>query len=311
MPAHRSIVATFVALALVLLAACGSPGARPGPDRPVVLAAAAALPAGAAGTVDVGGRPVQVQVPPGYDPASPAPLLVVLHGFGSDPARVDDLLGLREEAAARGALYVLPEGTTGPDGRRFWNASDACCGAERADVDDSAYLALVVRTLATTYAVDPRRVAVVGYSNGGFMAYRTACDHADLVSTVVSLAGAMPADGRACRPSRPVRVVQVHGTDDPVIRAAGGRREGHAYPGAAASAAAWARLDDCPAPPLTAPGLRDLDTAVPGAETTVTTWAGCADGTSVQLWSIAGADHSPALGTAFATAVLDVATGTR
>ncbi|MEL7977281.1 PHB depolymerase family esterase [Isoptericola sp. F-RaC21] len=308
MPAPRPILATIVALVVLLLTACGPTAPPQAAEPPLVLAAAEAVPAGATGVVDVGGRPVQLHVPPAYDADHPAPLLVVLHGFGSDAARVDALLGLRDEALSRGALYALPQGTEGPDGRRFWNASDACCGADRAGVDDSAYLAQVIRTLTTTYAVDPERVAVFGYSNGGFMAYRAACDHADLVSVAVSLAGAMPADDGACRPSRPVTVVQAHGTDDAVIRAGGGLRDGHAYPAAAESAAAWARVDGCAATPVTAPGRRDLDVALPGAETTVTTWSGCSAGTSVELWSIAGAGHAPALGGTFATAVLDVAT---
>ncbi|MCK9792994.1 alpha/beta hydrolase-fold protein [Isoptericola sp. 4D.3] len=310
MPAHRPILATIVALVALLLAACGSRAPLPAAEQPVVLAAPAALPAGAAGILDVGGRSVQVQVPPAYDASRPAPLLVVLHGLGSDAARVDASLGLRDEALARGVLYALPEGTQGPDGRRFWNASDACCGVDRAGVDDSAYLALVIRTLAATYAVDPERVAVVGYSNGGFMAYRTACDHADLVSVAVSLAGAMPADAADCRPSRPVSVVQAHGTDDRVIRAGGGVRDGHAYPAAAESAAAWARLDGCATTPSST-AHRGLDTAVPGAETTVSTWDRCSGGASVELWSIAGAGHAPTLGSEFATAVLDVVTEVR
>ncbi|MFE7405387.1 alpha/beta hydrolase family esterase [Isoptericola sp. NPDC057559] len=314
MPAHRPLLATVVAVVALLLAACGSrvppPAAERASSQPVVLAAAEAVPAGATGSVDVGGRPVQVHVPPGYDPARPAPLVVVLHGFGSGTARVDAALGLRDEALARGVLYALPEGTEGPDGRRFWNASDACCGADRGGVDDSAYLALVIRTLEASYAVDPGRVAVVGYSNGGFMAYRTACDHADLVAVAVSLAGAMPADDRACRPSRAVSVVQAHGTADTVIRAGGGVRDGHAYPAAAESAAAWARLDDCDPTPTSAAG-RDLDGAIPGPETTVTTWARCSGGTSVELWSIAGAGHAPTLTGAFATTVLDLVTRER
>jgi len=311
MPAHRPILATLVALVTLLLAACSSAAPPQADEQPLVLAAAEPMAAGAVGAVDVAGRPVQVHVPPGYDAALPAPLLVVLHGLGSDAARVDALLGLRDEALSRGVLYALPEGTEGPDGRRFWNATDACCGVDRAGVDDSAYLAQVIRTLAATYAVDPDRVAVVGYSNGGFMAYRTACDHADLVSVAVSVAGAMATDDGACRPTRPVTVVQAHGTDDPVIRAGGGLRDGHAYPAAAESAAAWAQLDGCATAPATAPARRDLDSAVPGAETTVATWSGCSGGATVELWSIAGADHAPTLARSFATTVLDVVTGTR
>ncbi|MFF2455054.1 alpha/beta hydrolase family esterase [Isoptericola sp. NPDC058082] len=310
MPAHRPLLATIVALVTLLLAACSSATPPQTDAQPLVLAAVEPLPAGAVGALDVAGRPVEVHVPDGYDAADPAPLLVVLHGYGSDAARVDARLGLRDEALARGVLYALPEGTEGPDGRRFWNATDACCGVDRAGVDDSAYLAQVIRTLVATYAVDPDRVAVVGYSNGGFMAYRTACDHADLVSVAVSLAGAMPADDGACRPSRPVTVVQAHGADDPVIRAGGGLRDGRAYPSAAESAAGWARLDGCATAPATAPARRDLDSTVPGAETTVTAWAGCSGAATVELWSIAGADHSPALTRSFATAVLDLVTGT-
>ncbi|MFD6178577.1 MULTISPECIES: alpha/beta hydrolase family esterase [unclassified Isoptericola] len=311
MPAHRALAATILAVVALLLAACGSRVPPQSAEPPLVLAAAEALPPGATGSVDVGGRPVQVHVPPSYDPARPAPLVVVLHGLGSGAARVDAALGLRDGALARGVLYALPEGTEGPDGRRFWNASDACCGVDRAGVDDSAYLALVIRTLGATYAVDPDRVAVVGYSNGGFMAYRTACDHADLVSVAVSLAGAMPADEGACRPSRAVTVVQAHGTADAVIRADGGVRDGHAYPSAARSAADWARLDGCDPAPTGATAGRDLDGAIPEAETTATTWDGCSGGTSVELWSIAGAGHAPALTGTFATSVLDLVTGER
>ncbi|MCA5892088.1 hypothetical protein LEP48_01820 [Isoptericola sp. NEAU-Y5] len=295
------------ALVAALMAGCGV-WAPTRPAGPVTLAAPAdaAVPVTAgSGTVEIGGRPVDVQVPPGYDAADQVPLLVLLHGFGSDAARVDAQLALRAVAAERGVLYAVPEGSLGPDGRRFWNATDACCGRDRGAVDDSAYLELVLRTLLATYTVDPDHVAVVGYSNGDFMAYRTACDHADLVSVVVSLAGAMPADDAACAPTAPVRVVQAHGTDDRVIDPGGGRREGHAYPSALRSVTAWARLDGCAAEPVTGSSPRDLWATVPGPETTVLAWAGCTAGTRVELWSIAGAGHAPEPTAAFADAVLD------
>ncbi|GAA1718733.1 PHB depolymerase family esterase [Isoptericola hypogeus] len=309
MPVPRGILPSLVVIVALLLSACGAPIPDGTPGPPVVLAAPVALAAGTSGVSEIGGRPVEVHVPPAYGPADPVPLLVVLHGLGSDPARVDALLGLRHEASERGVLYVLPEGTRGSDGRRFWNATDACCDRDATGVDDSAYLATVVRELAVTYAVDPGRVAVVGYSNGGFMAHRTACDHADLVSVAVSLAGATAADDDACRPSAPVSVVQVHGTEDPVIAVGGGRRDGRAYPSAEETALAWARLDDCADGPAVTTAGRDLDMSVPGPETTVAAWSGCADGARVELWTIAGGDHAPELGPAFAPAVLDLVTG--
>src|SRR5690606_30047136 len=137
------------------------------------------------------------------------------------------------------------------------------------------------------------RVALVGHSNGGFMAYRAACDHADLVRLVVSVAGAMAADDAACAPERPVSVVQAHGTADPVVSFDGGNLadvglpEGAAYPSAADSVAAWARLDRCDDEPVAA-GTLDLDVGLPGAETSVAAYSGCAGDVRVELWTIDG-----------------------
>ena len=56
-------------------------------------------------------------------------------------------------------------------------------------MDDSAYLSALIDQIKGTYAVDARRVYLVGHSNGGYMAYRMACDHADQLTAIVSLAG--------------------------------------------------------------------------------------------------------------------------
>ena len=81
------------------------------------------------------------------------------------------------------------------------------------------------------YPVDSRRVFVLGHSNGGYMSHRMACDHADLIAGIVSLAGAAYDDPPAgelplprCRPSEPVAVLEVHGMADGTVRYGSGRR---------------------------------------------------------------------------------------
>jgi polyhydroxybutyrate depolymerase len=173
-------------------------------------------------------------------------------------------------------------------------------------VDDVAYLRAVIRDVMARYPVDRRRVFVVGHSNGGFMAYRMACEASDLVAGVVSLAGATWKDPARCRPRAPVAVLQIHGTEDGVIRYAGGRDPPAAapYPGAVESVARWAELDGC-AGPLTATGERlDLDRRVPGPETRVARHGGCRGG-AAELWTMRGGGHEPRLrSAAFATRVL-------
>ena len=80
----------------------------------------------------------------------------------------------------------------------------------------------MVEEVAAEHAVDRRRVYVVGFSNGGFMSYRLACDHADRIAAIVSISGATYADPDRCAPSEPVAVLEVHGTDDRTIPYDGG-----------------------------------------------------------------------------------------
>ena len=61
----------------------------------------------------------------------------------------------------------------------------------------------------------------MGHSNGGFMSYRMACDHADLVTHVGALAGSSFFEEGRCAPVRPVSVFNIHGTWDLVIRYTG------------------------------------------------------------------------------------------
>ena len=81
-----------------------------------------------AGDLVVGGdRPVTVQVPSSLDPASPAPLLVYLHGFSASSQELETWLPLGAEALSRGMVVAIPNGSSDAGGNRFWNATDACC----------------------------------------------------------------------------------------------------------------------------------------------------------------------------------------
>lgn len=268
-----------------------------------------------AATIHVGGdRPVAVEIPPGYDPARPAPLLILLHGYGSSGREHDMYFHLGDLAAQRGYLYVHPDGTRDDGGNRFWNATDACCDFDRKGVDDAAYLAGVISEIETRFAVDPKRIDVIGHSNGGFMSYALACAHADTVAAIASLAGATFAKPADCTPTSPVAVLEIHGTADDTIMYEGGTidlgsgRSMGAYPGAETSVGAWAKYDGCTKSSLVDERVDvDADLAVDGAatEATVTRWSGCKPGGAAELWTIPGGGHGPDISEAFPAAVLD------
>jgi polyhydroxybutyrate depolymerase len=293
----------LAAAVLTLLAACDSSaptvptGATASPTR----AAGAGTP-GATVTVDLDKRPFQLHVPKGYDKATKAPLVVLLHGYTASGSVQEFYFKLTAESDKRGFLYAMPDGTENAQGKRFWNATEACCDFARTGVDDVGYLHRIIEKVKASYSVDPTRVYLVGHSNGGFMAYRMACDRAGEITAIAVLAGAPPA---ACKPSRPVSVLQIHGTLDRTIPYRGGAIGGHTYPGAVATIANWRRLDGCSDRADTAAPRLDLDSSKPGKETSVSVYAGCRGGTRVELWSIKDGAHVPPLAAGFAPAVMD------
>jgi polyhydroxybutyrate depolymerase len=252
-----------------------------------------------------GSRPVSVYVPASYA-CTPMPLVVMLHGYSASGAIEEAYLKLTAQADARGFLYAHPDGTRDTAGNEFWNATDACCNLYGASVDDSSYLSGLITEIGRHYSVDPKRVFLVGHSNGGFMSYRMACDHADQIAAIASLAGAMFQNLASCTPANPVAVLEVHGTSDAVIGYNGGTILGHVYPSAATTVADWVAFDGCSSTPDTSSPPLDLDSALAGNETAVTRYpTGCRPGGHAELWSIQGGSHIPSLSMSFAPGVVD------
>ena len=263
---------------------------------------------GSGGAPAIGGdRPVTMHVSSKYDPSKPAPLLVLLHGYGASGMVQEDLyFKLKAQADARGYIYAVPDGTVDSSGKRFWNATDACCDFGPTGVDDSGYLAGVVDEIKAAYNIDPKRVYFVGHSNGGFMSYRMACDHADMIAAIVSLAGDTYKDDSKCKASEPVAVAHIQGDMDETVAYAGGSFGGVLdYPGAAESVADWVAHDGCDETSVDGPTM-DLDTGLAGDETTTKIFASnCKPGGHAELWTIVGGKHVPAVSDGFRKGVFD------
>src|SRR3954452_11051442 len=73
----------------------------------------------------VAARPYDLHEPP--QAKDPAPLVVLLHGYGASGAGQAAYLNLAAATDAQGMLLAIPDGTPNALGKRFWNATDACC----------------------------------------------------------------------------------------------------------------------------------------------------------------------------------------
>jgi len=235
------------------------------------------------------------------------PLLVFLHGLGGSGQELAQALALDDMAAAGGFAYMAPDGKLDHAGRRFWNATDSCCNFEGLEVDHIGELRRWIEEALHDPRLDARRVYLVGFSNGGFLAYRAACEIGHLLSGIVSIAGAGPGDTSTCRPEKKLSVVQIHGDADPIVKFDGGHlfadRRRPRHPSAEKSLAYWAKYDGCSAEPAAERQL-DIDPGVPGAETQVTRYAGCS-GRRVELWRIPGGNHTVGLSRLGLQAIVD------
>ena len=188
-----------------------------------------------------------------------APIIVVLSGVNASVADEVTRDRLVPYVNADMAELVYPAGYD-----ESWNAGGCCGKAAAAKVDDVAFLkALVAR-------VDPgheRPIDVIGYSNGGRLAYRIACSDPGLFDAT-AVVKAMPMPG--CVVSRPVTILQLDALDDPFVPYEPGDK-GTETPPATVEVARLRATDGCTASSVVAPH---------GAMT-LTTWADCTSGARV------------------------------
>lgn len=107
---------------------------------------------------------------------------------------------------------MIPTGSTTAGTGSAWNGR-SCCGGKT--TDDVALFKALVTEVSKHVNVDAKRVYATGLSNGALMSYRLACEAADVFTAVAPDAGQIAVS--SCKPSRPVSVLDIHGTADSAV----------------------------------------------------------------------------------------------
>jgi polyhydroxybutyrate depolymerase len=239
-------------------------------------------------------RSYYVHVPAGHDGTLPLPVVVALHGAFSSARKFERESGFSLLADRERFLVVYPQGIGLGDLFRHWNSGHCCGKARRMNLDDVGFVLAAVDDVARRNPVDRSRLYLVGFSNGGMLAYRIAAEHPEVVAAAAVASGTIggvPAanepEWSVPRPKQPVPVLALHGRADTHVPYDGGRAAQSRGKSSAISVSRsigiWVDADGCdPEPRVESMG---------GGRVERQAWSGCRDDAEVVLYSINGWGH--------------------
>lgn len=154
-------------------------------------------------------------------PARPAPLILVLHGVLETGPRMAATTRHRFDALAEehGFVVAYPSAV-----HRVWNVGEGP-GAARLlpQRDDLAFLDQIIAVINSRSEIDPSRIFIAGFSQGGILGLSYACKRPGAVAGVAVVGMTLPQMLRDdCTAAPAFAVMVAHGTDDPIVPFDGG-----------------------------------------------------------------------------------------
>ncbi|MCZ6782188.1 MAG: alpha/beta hydrolase-fold protein [Proteobacteria bacterium] len=156
----------------------------------------------------------------------PFPTIYLLHGWG---ASAHDLLGLAPYLHGGRALVLCPQGPVevpigpgpGAQGYGWFPISGGAPPDPRAFADAMTTLRGFMDKVADVYPVDRRHQVVMGFSQGGVMAYDLVLREPERFAALIAMSSWLPNDlANAIPPSEAhenLPTLVIHGSQDPMI----------------------------------------------------------------------------------------------
>jgi polyhydroxybutyrate depolymerase len=218
-------------------------------------------------------REYRVHAPPGYDGTQAVPVVLVFHGYTETNDQIEEITQMTPETDARGVIVVYPQGRS-----TSWNAGTCCGTSSSTGVDDVGFVGAMLDAIEEAYCVDDKRIYSSGFSNGGMLSHRLACEMSDRIAAIGPVSGPIAID--PCTPTRPVPVMQFHGTSDFVVPYnGGGLSQAASVPD---TTSAWVARNGCGPTPMVTFDMGDA---------TCETYSGCQNDATVTTCTLDGGGH--------------------
>ncbi len=187
-----------------------------------------------------------VHVPSSYSNGDSIPLIIAMHGGFGSAANLQVQSQLNVKADNSNFIVVYPEGVKNLLNIRTWNGG-ACCGyAVNQNIDDVGFISTLIDSLQENYSIDSDRIYATAISNGGYMAYRLACELSDKIAAIAPVSASMNLP--TCTPERAVPIIHFQSYLDDNIPYLGGYGNGpsdHYNPPLDSIFNVWGNLNNC------------------------------------------------------------------
>jgi len=264
-------------------------------------------------------RSFVLHLPAGYSADRHYPVVILFHGSNQDADDLERITHFNQLADKDGIITVYPsaqgrwnfgvhsESASAQNprrgfGRRGWGGGGGYPGGgggypggrggqnpeetrnRPQPADDVAFVGEMLDQLALKYSLDVHRIYATGLGDGGFMAERIGCAMADRIAAVGAVGASFPKT-MTCLPARPISVLLIDGTADPLVPYNGGTYKERRFPvlSAEESAKTWAKFDRCGEKPAQGK-IAPLDKG--GKETKTLVYSGCQADAEVELYSV-------------------------
>lgn len=193
--------------------------------------------------------------PIGWTSTEELPLLLVLHGLTQTGQGVADITNFNAIADQERFIAVYPNGL-----ENAWNAD---MNVLVSDADDKGFLERLVVFFQQNFNTNPARTYLTGFSNGGFMSHKLACESNFCFAAIATVSGNMSnVVYDNCNPKFPNSVLHIHGTADAVVSYIGSPTTGVSVE---SSMNKWIDFLGCSSEPIKTnlpnPSILDLSTA--------------------------------------------------
>lgn len=261
--------------------------------RILAILAALAFAAGpaVAETIEIGGvtRTFLTQFPD----LKPAPLVIVLHGNTQTGADIKARTSWPLVANRERFGVIFPDGLNHawadlrPDTKRAGRVPPK-------GTDDTGFIVKLIEKYVADGSADPKRIYVTGLSNGGAMTITLVCARADLFAAAASVIINLTDEAAAgCHPARPMPLLMMNGTVDPLIPFEGGKGASRfAVDGfwpAMKTLAFWRKLNGCEIGDGAVTDLEDRDREDQSTVTRIE--SRCPPARDVVLYRVNGGGH--------------------